>query len=273
MKHVSQQPVRRRGKSRRKPDRRPFFLGAGLIVLLLILWAVLPGGGETPREPATQPPRETAPPLSTEPGPDCPQVLRELLERNPETCFFVAGYPGGWDLDADVSGDYTPGEIPHFLQWDTRWGYYPYGGNQVKDLLGLSGCGPTALSMVAVGVTGNTRWNPAAVADYAVAAGYATENDGTEWTLMFEGCEHLGLTATEVPLWQDSMIEALKSGPIICAMGPGDFTDGGHFIVITGYEEGAFRVLDPNSRANSALAWTYRQLETQVRAMWSYTAA
>ena len=44
----------------------------------------------------------------------------------------------------DVSADVNAGEIPLFLQWDERWGYRSYGG----DFLAVTGCGPTALSMV-----------------------------------------------------------------------------------------------------------------------------
>ena len=149
-------------------------------------------------------------------------------------------------LHADLTQDYTPGEIPHLLQWDVRWGYYPYGGSQAEEMMGLSGCGPTALSMVVIGLTGDTSCNPAVVAQYASEAGYVTESDGTAWALMSEGCAHFGLTAQDVALWETTMIEALESSPLICALGPGDFTEVGHFIVIAGYENGAFRVLDPN---------------------------
>lgn len=171
----------------------------------------------------------------------------------------------------DLSSDYTPGEIPHLFQWDTRWGYYPYGGNRVEDLLGLSGCGPTALSMVVIGMTGDISWNPAAVAQYAAEAGYVTENDGTAWALMSEGCSHFGLLARDVALWEDTMIQALENSPLICALGPGDFTQVGHYIVITAYENGAFRVLDPNSKANSEKSWTYATLESQIKAIWGFT--
>ncbi len=41
---------------------------------------------------------------------------------------------------------------------------------------------------------------------------------------------------------------ALAAGvPLICAMGPGDFTGNGHFIVVTGYDGEGFSIRDPNS--------------------------
>ena len=276
---------KRARRRRRRKDPAPYLVGAGLVLVVLLgCLPLLSGAGETEPDGAEEPvsqesqgpveaqeTEESAPVEKTEPGADCPALLRELLERNPETYDFVAGYPGTYDLDADLEEDYTPGEIPHLFQWDTRWGYYPYGGNRVQDLLGLSGCGPTALSMVVVGMTGDTAWNPAKVAQYAAEAGYVTREAGTAWALMSEGCSRFGLTAQDVPLWEDTMVQALDSSPLICALGPGDFTEVGHFIVIAGYEEGAFRVLGPNSQANSEKAWSYDTLEPQIKAIWSFS--
>lgn len=267
-------------RNRRKRDSRIYLVGAGVVLAVLIgcislLRPEVTAEQQEPSESGLQG-QATLPVLVTEaaptaPGADCPAILREMLENNPEVYDFVAGYPGTYDLHVDIGTDYTAGEIPHFLQWDTRWGYYPYGGDRVEDLLGLSGCGPTALSMVVVGLTGNTAWNPAMVAKYAASAGYVTEDSGTSWSLMSEGCQHFGLSAQEVPLWEESMIAAVGEGPIICAMGPGDFTSVGHFIVIVGYENGQFQILDPNSRANSQRGWSYQTLEPQIKGMWLFS--
>ena len=61
--------------------------------------------------------------------------------------------------------------------------------------------------------------------------------------------------------------------PIICIMGPGDFTTTGHYIVLTGVQEGKFTVNDPNSRERSTQLWTYEQLEGQIRNIWSINLA
>jgi predicted double-glycine peptidase len=52
-------------------------------------------------------------------------------------------------------------------------------------------------------------------------------------------------------------------------MGPGDFTTTGHYIVLTRWEEDAFRINDPNSKENSGKLWTYEQLEPQIRNIWA----
>ena len=57
---------------------------------------------------------------------------------------------------------------------------------------------------------------------------------------------------------------------IICSMGPGDFTDQGHFIVIRGYSGSGFYVNDPFSRTNSKKVWKYETLSGQVQQIWVY---
>lgn len=57
--------------------------------------------------------------------------------------------------------------------------------------------------------------------------------------------------------------------PIIINVGPGDFTDSGHFMTLTGYDSEGFMINDPNSRANSEKHWTYAQLQGQVRNLWA----
>jgi predicted double-glycine peptidase len=67
------------------------------------------------------------------------------------------------------------------------------------------------------------------------------------------------------------MVAALSAGtPIICSMGPGDFTDNGHFIVLTGYTGDGFTVNDPNSPQRSSQIWTFQQLKGQIRNLWAY---
>ena len=64
--------------------------------------------------------------------------------------------------------------------------------------------------------------------------------------------------------------DALQAGnPVILAMGKGDFTTTGHYIVLTGWNGEAFTVYDPNSRERSSQLWTYEQLETQIRNIWA----
>ena len=199
---------------------------------------------------------------------DIRDALTALAEKNPEARDYIAGFEGVMTFPEhiDLSGDLTEGEVPLLMQWDGRWGYCKYGAG----LIGWTGCGPTALSMVLLGLTGDGTYNPAYVAKFSEDNGYCVVGNGTSWTLFSEGAEKLGLSSKELPLDEGTMKRELDAGkPIICIMGKGDFTDSGHYIVITGYSEKGFSVLDPNRRANCR-EWVYDTLAPQIRNLWSY---
>ncbi len=185
-----------------------------------------------------------------------PQELIDLLEKNEETYDFVIHYPENKEKDfkIDLSTEAKQERIPLFLQWDERWGYKEYGSN----MLALTGCGPTCLSMVYIGLTGDDSMNPKEMAKFSEKSGYYTEN-GTSWSFMTEGAEILGLTAEELPLDESCIKQHLsKKEPIICSMGAGDFTTQGHFIVLAGVDKnGNILVNDPNSKKNSEQSWEY----------------
>ncbi len=197
-----------------------------------------------------------------------PDSLKEMAEKNGETLDFVYDYPEKKDTqwDIDLTAESKSDTVPLLLQWDERWGYTQYSG----DFLGYTGCGPTTLSMIVLYLTGDAQADPAAVAAYAEAAGYSVTGSGSSWTLISEGCEHYGVHASEVPLLEDKMQEKLDEGcPLVINVGPGDFTDSGHFLIITGYDWAGFTVNDPNSRANSELHWTFQRLQGQIRNIWA----
>lgn len=193
-----------------------------------------------------------------------PKSLIELLERNPETEDFVLNYPFREEKETDLSGFDRDG-VPLFLQWDPQWGYQKYG----SDYLAITGCGPACLAMAGYYLTGDPSMNPADLAVFAQENGYYASGYGSSWTLISEGGGKLGLTVTELPLVKKKMINALEAGnPVILAMGKGDFTTTGHYIVLTGMEEGKFRVNDPNSVINSQKLWSYEEIEGQIRNIW-----
>lgn len=201
---------------------------------------------------------------------DYPEELLALLEKNPEAKDFVLNYPLMKDKHQSFSmeeyKDCTA--VPLLMQWDMRWGYEEYAGS----IIGLSGCGPVCLSMIAIYLTGDILYDPLYVARFAEENGYAAKNNGTKWTLMSEGAAELGLISEELPLHKESIINALDSGrPVILIMGEGDFTSSGHFIVLTAYDEEGFTVLDPNSGERSGKKWTYERIESQIRNIWCFS--
>ena len=193
-----------------------------------------------------------------------PQSLIDLLERNPETEAFVLDYPFHEAQSYDLTA-VSRAEVPLFLQWDSRWGYGKYG----SDCMGITGCGPTCLAMAGYYLTGSDTFDPAAVAAFAQQRGYYAPGYGSSWTLISEGGVTLGLQVTEIPLVKKKIMDNLEAGnPIICAMGKGDFSSSGHYIVLVGTENGLIRVNDPNSYANSEKLWSYEEMESQFRNLW-----
>ena len=193
-----------------------------------------------------------------------PENLIALFERNPETEGFVLNYPFRKDVQPDLR-EFDRQEVPLFLQWDPMWGYETYG----SDMLAVTGCGPTCLAMAGYYLTGDTDMTPDKIAQFAQQSGYYEEGHGSSWTLISQGGPELGLAVTELPLEKERIDQALLAGnPVILAVGPGDFTTAGHFILLADLAEDAYRVNDPNSRVNSQRFWTYEELESQIRNLW-----
>ena len=197
-----------------------------------------------------------------------PEELVRLYRDNPEAAEFALQYPlkKGKTVQPDMMQYLDTGAVPLLLQWDEHWGYAPYGSSVV----GITGCGPTCLSMVCLYLLQDGKYDPAYVAEFSEKQGYYAPGYGSSWTLISEGGKKLGLQIQELPLDENLILRSLREGsPVICAMGPGDFTASGHFIVIVGEERGCFRIHDPNSRVRSAQLWEYQQISSQIRNLWS----
>ena len=198
-----------------------------------------------------------------------PKDLIRLLETSPEALDFVLDYPFREDMKIDLSA-YDRTTVPLFLQWDPMWGYEKYGSSY----LAVTGCGPTCLAMAGYYLTGDEAMIPDKIAAFAQKGGYYAEGYGSSWTLISEGAEKLGLQAKELPLVKKKMVDAVKAGnPVILALGKGDFTTTGHYIVLTGWNGEAFSVNDPNSKMRSRELWTYEQLEKQIRNIWEISVS
>lgn len=198
-----------------------------------------------------------------------PEELLQALCNNADMLDFVLGYPGdGSSKNCKLTKKEKNQPFPLFLQWDKRWGYASYG----TSCIGLSGCAPTCMSMVVFALTRNQNATPEEVAEYASENGYYLEGSGTQWSFLSEGASHYGIQARELCLDKGRILNDLEEGhPIICSMRPGDFTTEGHFIVLTGTQDGKIVVNDPNSKARSSSLWEYDTLEKQIKNLWEYT--
>ena len=210
-----------------------------------------------------------------------PDWLVEYFLTHEEAVDWVIDYPEyagktAEEIAASVPQTAEPEEyfyqngIPLYLQWDKTWGYASYGSG----VIAVDGCGPTCLAMVVSGMTGDVTMTPKKVADFSVENGYFSEGAGTSWSLMEEGAKKLGIQSRQIEKWSASeVISELQAGhPMICSMGPGDFTNQGHFIVLCGVtEDGKVILNDPNSRINSRKEWDVQKLLDQMKGMWAFS--
>ena len=257
MTHAQRAVARRTGTHRRR-YRRAWPLALLMAVVAAAIPQLMPSGTAA----------QSLPP-AVEPG-EIPEQLLELYERNPETRNYVFGFPENYGKyrEIDLTAEAESGVVPLLMQWDERWGYDIYAG----DYFGLTGCGPTCLSMVAMYVTGDAGLTPAYMGRWATGHGYAVNGNGSAWSLFTDGAAELGLTSRELTLSEADVRKALEAGePVVCIMGPGDFTSTGHFIVLTGWEAGGIRVNDPNSRENSETLWKFDDIRGQIQNLWAFS--
>lgn len=203
-----------------------------------------------------------------------PVEMLEALANNPEMADFVSNYlteDGRTQKGASQAKltELEKGqEYPLFLQWDPRWGYVEYGDNSN---VGLAGCGPTCLSMVLYYLLGNEDLTPDKIAEYSMENGFYMSGTGTAWALLEDVAVRYGINVTQPSTSEKNMKAALDRGDIIiCSMGPGDFTAGGHFIVVYGYDSEGFYVNDSNCVARSREKWEYQRLKKQIKHIWVY---
>lgn len=131
-----------------------------------------------------------------------------------------------------------------------------------------SGCGAASASMVVEYYTGNTSQTPDTLFTWACNNGWYTGN-GLSYAAVKQLCANYGVTLTWVGT-QAEIISALKAGhPIIALMGPGTFTSGGHYIVLSGIKvvDGTtyIRVNDPNSSSRTNNYYTLSLIWSEKR--------
>lgn len=205
---------------------------------------------------------------------NCENYTDDLVEfylRDKDRFSFVWVYPHANDavyqtpvtsLTEDLS------TIPHLLQWDLRWGYQPY----LDMLVYAAGCGPTCMSMVASYLNQDPTLTPRMMCDLSVEYGDAVSGAGTANTFFEHAAQETGLNVEEIPAQADALLDAVNQGkPVILHMGPGNFTRIGHFIVVTGVEDGKLKVNDPNSISRTHTFWDVQEVLDECYRGWAFS--
>jgi|GEM_PF-4538756 len=148
------------------------------------------------------------------------------------------------------SGDYSAGSngVPLFRQFDPRWGSKSYGcgGTTIR----TSGCGTTSAAMVLTYYGINVT--PAEVTEFSLANGHRVCGSGTAPSLFPALAAKYGLKYKSVD-WPEIQNALKNNMPVIAAMDDHEFSSGGHYIVLTGFDaNGEILINDPGPRQISS---------------------
>ena len=145
----------------------------------------------------------------------------------------------------------TPGHFVQpvdYKQAAKPWGPRMYSNhNDHSQTMANSGCGPTAMADV-VATLKDKNINPYDLAELSMQWGDRSYNSGTNWSFFPHIAEHFKFAK----MVQSKSIDALKAcldagGYVVCSMGKGYWTNGGHYICAWKYTDTDIWCNDPAS--------------------------
>ena len=201
------------------------------------------------------------------------EFLREFLEHK---YYIDGGYKTSESIDAigplEKDGNYVDnvtftdasfGSIYYFNQTDYKNYYYSKDTSKPQfkrssggfATISSHGCGPTSLSIV-VSTFLNREISPIETVTKTCQLGGCTAT-GTKHNTLIDLGKQYGMSV-ETTKNNQTVIDALSTNNslVIVLMGPGTFTRGGHYIVLTGVNSnGQVSVADPASRKRTDKKW------------------
>lgn len=153
--------------------------------------------------------------------------------------------------------EYIAGYI-YFNQGDSAW-------NQNGYCIAKAGCGPTSMAVVITSLTG--KWvTPLDTAIWGYQHGFYSR-EGSAHEMIPAMATAYGLRCQGVGTDYQAIKKALKAGkPVVCLMGPGYFTRGGHFMVLVAIDNNdCVTVADVGSRTRSAYKYRLADIVAQSK--------
>ena len=153
--------------------------------------------------------------------------------------------------------EYIAGYI-YFNQGDGAW-------NQNGYCIAKAGCGPTSMAVVITSLTG--KWvTPLDTAIWGYQHGFYSR-EGSAHEMIPAMAAAYGLRCQGAGTDYQAIKKALKAGkPVVCLMGPGYFTRGGHFMVLVAIDNNdCVTVADVGSRTRSAYKYRLADVIAQSK--------
>ena len=153
--------------------------------------------------------------------------------------------------------EYIAGYI-YFNQGDSAW-------NQNGYCIAKAGCGPTSMAVVITSLTG--KWvTPLDTAIWGYQHGFYSR-EGSAHEMIPAMAAAYGLRCQGAGTDYQAIKKALKAGkPVVCLMGPGYFTRGGHFMVLVAIDNNdCVTVADVGSRTRSAYKYRLADVIAQSK--------
>ncbi len=153
--------------------------------------------------------------------------------------------------------EYIAGYV-YFNQTDSAW-------NQNGYCIARAGCGPTSMAVVITSLTG--KWvTPLDTAIWGYRHGFYSRA-GSSHAMIPAMAAAYGLKCQGVGTDYTAIKKALKAGkPVVCLMGPGYFTRGGHFMVLVAIDKNdCVTIADVGSRTRSAYKYRLSDVIAQSK--------
>lgn len=170
----------------------------------------------------------------------------------------------------------TQNGFSYYSQEDSRWKDKSYISSSVNDgaTMGDSGCGPTAMAMVASQAAQGKSISPTQMASMASATGFRDETGTNEQFISYAG-DTLGLSHMDVENPSSDFISqsVALGNPVVLngvSNNGGAFTPQGHYVVAVGTDSnGNVLVNDPRGKAYNT-SYSPEQLANNTRKAWSF---
>lgn len=153
--------------------------------------------------------------------------------------------------------EYIAGYV-YFNQTDSAW-------NQNGYCIARAGCGPTSMAVVITSLTG--KWvTPLDTAIWGYQHGFYS-SEGSSHAMIPAMAAAYGLRCQGVGTDYNAIKKALQAGkPVVCLMGPGYFTRGGHFMVLVAIDKNdCVTIADVGSRTRSAYKYRLSDVIAQSK--------